>query len=93
MLGVLISTGELFGALAAVLGTAMVHPRSRKVAYVITRFGKRHMPPWALATVAVCALIPGPLDEMLVFPVLVLVTLRTARKRAILRRYLRVALR
>lgn len=78
------------GALA---GIAACFPRSRRVAVTLARYGRAHMSPWMLAVVAVCALIPGPLDEILIFPVLAALTLRTPRNRMILRRYLAVALR
>lgn len=91
MIDVLVSTGELFGALAAVLGLVMVHPRTRRVAIATLRFGKSYMPKWALAVFGACLLVPGPADEMVVLPILVAITLRTKRNRSIYRRYLNVA--
>ena len=85
----LISGAEMLGCVAVVIGLAMLHPRGRRAAYVLARYGRAHMSPWMLAVLAVCAFIPGPLDEMIAFPILVLLTLRTKRNRQVLRRYLR----
>lgn len=91
MIDVLIETGELFVALFAVLGLLMLNRRTRRVAFAIVRFGKAHMSPWMLALFGVCLLVPGPLDEMCVLPVLVAITLRTKRNRTIFKRYLTTA--
>ena len=92
MLDILESAGELFGALSLIAGLLAIHPRTRRVAYAAGyRFPKRHLPPWALAVVGVCLLIPGPLDEIVVTPVLVLIALRDNRRRRIFTRYVRIA--
>lgn len=92
MLDTLISAGEMFGALTVALSLAMIHPRSRRVIGALVRYSKLHFPKWALVIVGVCLLIPGPLDEIMVIPLLALFTLRTARNRTILARYLKVAI-
>lgn len=87
----LIGSAELVGALGVLaLGLASI-PRTRRVAYAVYRFGRAHMSPWMLALIGVCGMIPGPLDEIIVMPVLVVILLRTPRKRQILRRYVRTA--
>lgn len=91
MLDTLISGGELMGGLLAVLGLLMVHPRTRRLCFAVVRFGKAHMSPWMLAVFGACLLIPGPLDEMVVLPILVAITLRTKAKRRVFARYMNVA--
>lgn len=89
MVSDLVSGAEMFGCLVLAAGLAMTHPKSRRAIYILARYGKAHMSPWMLAVLAICAFIPGPLDEMVAFPILVTITLRTKRNRQILRRYLR----
>jgi hypothetical protein len=91
MTDMLISAGEMAGAVLLLAAVAMAHPRTKRVTVAVGRFGRLHMSPWMLAVVGACALIPGPLDEIIVFPVLAMITLRTGRNRRILRRYLHVA--
>lgn len=93
MLDILISTAELFGGLTVVLSLAMIHGRSRRVVAALSRYAKLHFPKWALLIAGLCLAIPGPLDEMLVIPLLALFTLRTTRNRRILKSYLFVAIK
>jgi hypothetical protein len=65
--------------------------KTRRVCAALIRFGKLHMPKWMLVVVAACAVIPGPFDEAIVFPVLLVLVLRTKRNRVVLKRYMRVA--
>lgn len=89
MVSDLVSGAEMLGCLVMAAGLAMTHPKGRRTIYVLARYGKAHMSPWMIAVLAICAFIPGPLDEMVAFPILMLLTLRTRRNRQVLRRYLR----
>jgi hypothetical protein len=91
MIDILVSTGELFGALALIFGAVMVNKRTRRVAFAILRFGKTHMSPWMLAVFGACLAVPGPADECLILPLLVAITLANPRKRSIFKRYMFVA--
>lgn len=91
LIGTLIDAAELLGILAVFAAILATYPRTRRCLVAIHRYGKRHMEPWQLAVVSVCLLIPGPLDELIVAPLLIVLTLRTERKRRVFRRYLTTA--
>lgn len=91
MLDILLASAELLGGLASLAAVAALHPRSRRVAVAVLRYGKAHMSPWMMAVFGACLLIPGPLDEVVVLPLMVGLTLRTPRNRMIFRRYMAVA--
>lgn len=91
MLDMLTDAGYLVGGLTAVAGVTALTSTGRRVLTAILRYGKAHMSPCMLAVFGACLLIPGPLDEVVVLPVLVALTLRTKRNRVIFRRYMYVA--
>lgn len=64
-----------------------------RIGYSLYRFSRMHMSPWMLAILAACAVFPGPLDELVIGPVLAILVLRTRKNRVILRRYIKTAWR
>lgn len=88
MLGLLVESGETLGAMLAIAGVLAIHPRSRKVGYVLFRFARRHAPRWAV--VLMVAPIPGPVDEIAALAGIVW-AFRSHRNRVIFARYMRVA--
>jgi len=67
---------------------------TRKTARAIgalARFTKRSLPRRMLPAFAVCLLVPGPVDEIVLLAVVLAVVLRSAEKRRELRRVLREA--
>jgi len=91
LIGALIDAGKLLGAVGVVAGLLAAYPRTQRCLLAVHRYGQRHMEPWQLAVVGVCMFIPGPLDELIVAPLLIALTLRTQRKRKVFRRYLSTA--
>lgn len=91
MLDMLTDAGYLVGGLTALAGITALTATGRRVLTAILRYGKAHMSPWMIAVFGVCLLIPGPLDELVVLPILVALTLRTKRNRYIFARYMYVA--
>lgn len=72
-------------ALTAATSALAVHPRSRRLGYVLWRYGKRHAPRWAI--VLMLAPIPGPVDELAALAG-ILWSVRAPAQRQILKRYL-----
>jgi hypothetical protein len=56
--------------------------RSWRVAKALWRFAKAHVPKWMLPVLAVCLVIPGPVDECLVLVPIAWVVLRHRDARA-----------
>ena len=48
----------------------------------VARFAVRHSPRWLLPVLAVCASIPGPVDELFVLAVVMVPVLRSRENRA-----------
>lgn len=91
LLSAMLETAKLVALMCAVLGLAMVHPRTRRVTIAVTRFAKRYAPRWLVPALTVCAFIPGPIDELFVIAAVLYPVLRNARNRATFARYVRVA--
>lgn len=89
--GMLLDTAKVIGVLAVLGAVLAAHPRTRRVAVAMVRYGKAHMSPWMLVVTGACLAVPGPLDEIVVVPLLVAFTLRTRRNRVIFARYMRIA--
>lgn len=89
MMHYLLDSGETLAAFAAVAGLLSIHPITRKLGYVLIRYGKRHAPKWAV--VLMVAPIPGPVDEIAAI-VGIVWTFRNVRNRRIFRRYIARAL-
>lgn len=75
------------GAVMAVLSAAVLAcAPARRVTRALAVFGKGHMPRWAWLAIGpalgVCALIPGPVDELLALGVIAVPVLRSRAARA-----------
>lgn len=57
------------------------------------RFALAHVPKWLLGALAVCALVPGPFDEILILLVLTALVVSSCRRRNLFSRYMRTAWR
>lgn len=89
MLDYVIHASEVLGTFAIITSLAMLNSTTRKVAYALMRYGKRHAPKWAIVLMVLP--IPGPLDEIAAI-VGIAWTFRNARNRQIFKRYLARAL-
>lgn len=78
-------------ALAAIALVSVAVRRVRRVAVATLRFTRAHAPKWLLPIIGICLAIPGPIDEMVVIAIGLVVILRTHRNRATYARYMRVA--
>lgn len=87
----LIETGELMGGLCVLFAVPMCVPRSRRVVMAVMAFAKRYAPKWLVPVMAVCAFIPGPVDELIVIAAVLFPVLRNARNRRTFRRYVSYA--
>lgn len=75
----------------AVLGTLMVHPKTRRATVTIVKFTNRHAPRWAKPAMVACALIPGQADEIVLVAILLFPILRNSRHRRTFIRSVRYA--
>ncbi len=65
--------------------------RSWQVAKAVWAFAKKRCPKWLVPVMAVCLVIPGPLDEMLVLAVVAYPVLRSREARSELAGMIRLA--
>lgn len=92
-LGALVDSLPVIYALAALSVLCVAHKPSRRVVYATVRFTRAHAPKWLAPILAVCLAIPGPIDELAVLVIGLVIILRTSRHRHIYARYVRVAWR
>ncbi|HZZ17145.1 MAG TPA: hypothetical protein VFE08_14420 [Candidatus Sulfotelmatobacter sp.] len=80
-----------FGVMVALGTLPMAHPGTRRVTFAIMAFAKRRAPRWLLPLLAVCAFIPGPVDELLVVGAALYPVLKSAHNRRVFARYVSYA--
>lgn len=84
----LTGAAETLGALIVFCALPMLHPKTRRTAFALMVFAKRHAPRWLVPVLAVCAFIPGLLDELLVLAAVAYPVLRSRRNRRLIVRYI-----
>lgn len=87
-MGNLLETGEILGIITVLCGISLCHSKTRRLAFALFIFTKRHAPYWLAPLLIAGAVIPGPIDELLILVIALYPVLRSSRNRRLLKRYI-----
>jgi hypothetical protein len=86
-----LDTARMLVMLTVLATPPVLYRRTRHVLVTMARLTIRKSPRWLAPALAVCAFIPGPVDELLVLVLATVPILRSARNRALFARTARYA--